>query len=231
MNAPLAAARSAALAATDPSLASRADLAYARAAIEAYVPRDEHQAGERARMLAFCDEHDDALLRTCVPGHLTASALIVDASGERALLTHHKKLEKWLQLGGHCDGEANLAASALRECWEESGIEGLRIHPAIVDLDIHTIPARKQEPEHLHLDSRFLVFAPEGATETVSEESIALGWVAVSELAELGTDDSVRRLFDLVWGRSGSATEPGSSPHRLPQRPDSKRTDHRQVRR
>lgn len=196
----LASARSAALTATDPSLSSRADLAFARAAIEAYVPRDAHQDAERARMLSFCDEHGDALLRTCVPGHLTASALIVDADGRRALLTHHRKLEKWLQLGGHCDGEANLAASALRECEEESGIEGLRIDPRIVDLDIHTIPARKAEPEHLHLDSRFLVFAPPGAVEVVSEESIELGWIAPDELAGLGTDGSVRRLFDLALG-------------------------------
>lgn len=200
MNARLEAARARAIAADHPSLAARTELAFARAAIAAYEPWSEAQAAERARMLAFCDENDDALLRTCVPGHLTASALIVDAAGERALLTHHRKLEKWLQLGGHCDGEANLASSALRECREESGIEGLVIDPTIVDLDVHPIPARRNEPEHLHLDSRFLVFAPEGAVEVVSEESIALGWIAGTDLAALGSDESVRRLFDLTFG-------------------------------
>lgn len=199
MNARLEAARARAVAADHPSLRDRTELAFARAAIAAYEPWSEAQSAERARMLAFCDENDDALLRTCVPGHLTASALLVDAAGERALLTHHRKLEKWLQLGGHCDGEANLAASALRECREESGIEGLVIDPAIVDLDVHPIPARKDEPEHLHLDSRFLVFAPEGAVEVVSEESIALGWIAAKDLARLGSDDSVHRLFELAF--------------------------------
>src|SRR5688572_10916647 len=103
-------------------------------------------------MLSFLQEHPlDAHLRSCAPGHFTASALVVDAPGERGLLTHHKKLDRWLQLGGHCDGDSNFAAVALREAQEESGIEGLSIDPRPLDLDIHTIPARTGDPEHLHL--------------------------------------------------------------------------------
>ena len=147
-------------------------------------------------MLAFLDEHPhDAHLRSCLPGHLTASAIVVDAKGERVLLTHHKKLGRWLQLGGHCDGDADLAAVALREATEESGIEGLEIDPVPIDLDIHTIPARKGEPEHLHLDTRFLVRAPVGAQARASDESDELRWFEPAEALAIDTDESVRRLI------------------------------------
>ncbi|HTF87099.1 MAG TPA: NUDIX hydrolase [Planctomycetota bacterium] len=186
--------------AENPALARDESLASARALLEAYLPRDERQARFRREMLAFLDEHPlDAHRRSCVPGHLTASALVIDAVGERALLTHHKKLGRWLQLGGHCDGDSNLAAVALREAWEESGISGLVIDPRAIDLDIHVIPARAGEPEHLHLDTRFLVHAPTGAREAASEESHRLAWIAKSDLANLGTDESVRRLFELAF--------------------------------
>ncbi|MCC7013977.1 MAG: NUDIX hydrolase [Planctomycetes bacterium] len=142
----------------------------------------------------------DAHRRTLLEGHLTASALVVDSERKRALLTHHKKLGRWLQLGGHCDGDANLAHVALRECVEESGIADLVVLPAPIDLDIHTIPGRKDEPEHLHYDTRFLVVAPAGATPQVSDESHALAWVAPDELARLSTDASVQRLFRIVFG-------------------------------
>jgi 8-oxo-dGTP pyrophosphatase MutT (NUDIX family) len=177
----------------------------ARALVAAYVPPDAAQAAERARILAFCDAHADALLRTCVPGHLTASALVVDARGERALMTHHRKLDRWLQLGGHVDGDGHLARSALREACEESGIPDLLVEPEPFDLDVHTIPARRTrdgvlEPEHLHLDVRFVVHAPPGAREVVSDESHALAWVAPQDLARHVADESVRRLFRRFFG-------------------------------
>jgi 8-oxo-dGTP pyrophosphatase MutT (NUDIX family) len=184
----------------DPRLAERGDLARARAIVAGCAPRDPAQARERARILEFIDEHPDALLRTCIPGHLTASALVIDRAGERALLTHHRKLGRWLQVGGHCDGDGNLPASAWREATEESGIAGLAIDPRPVDLDIHAIPARGADPEHLHLDVRFLVRAPAGAVEHASEESLALGWFAPSDLGNFETDDSVLRLFRIAFG-------------------------------
>jgi len=151
-------------------------------------------------MLAFIAAHpSDAHLRTCLAGHLTASALVIDARGERALLTFHKKLGRWLQLGGHCDGDANLAGAALREAREESGIEDLAIDPDPIDVDIHVIPARPGEPEHLHLDTRFRVFAAPGAREVISEESLDLAWFTRAEVERLATDDSVRRLFRLAF--------------------------------
>jgi 8-oxo-dGTP pyrophosphatase MutT (NUDIX family) len=184
----------------DARLAPNSDLAVARELLERYVPRDPAQAAERRRLLAFVDAHpSDAHRRELLVGHLTASALVVDARGERALLTHHRKLGRWLQLGGHCDGDANLAGAALREAVEESGIAGLSIDPVPIDLDVHTIPARPGEPRHSHLDTRFVVFAPAGAGETKSDESHALGWFGPAEIDSLDVDESVRRLFELVF--------------------------------
>jgi len=174
----------------------------ARDLLSVWEPPTLDQEHTRDRMLAFLSEHPaDAHLRTCLPGHLTASALVVDARRERALLTFHTKLRRWLQLGGHCDGDANLSRVALREAIEESGIEGLAIEPMPIDLDIHAIPARKGEPEHLHLDTRFLVWAPEGAEAKASGESVELRWFEPGEIEDLRTDDSVRRLFRLVFAR------------------------------
>lgn len=180
------------------------DLEYARSILRVYEPWNEEQRATRERMLAFIDAHpSDAHLRSQLAGHLTASAIVLDASGERVLLTHHKKLRRWLQLGGHCDGDANLPAAALREASEESGIEGLAIDPTPIDVDIHVIPARKDEPEHLHLDTRFVVWAPRGAVERISAESIELAWFTRAELATLDTDDSVRRLVERALGSRG----------------------------
>lgn len=176
------------------------DLAAARSIVSGYEPAASRadraaQLEERRRILEWIARFpSSAHLRSNAAGHLTASAIVVDARDERVLLTHHKKLGRWLQLGGHCDGEANLVRAALLEAVEESGIADLAIDPRPLDLDIHRIPARPGEPEHDHLDTRFVVHAPPGALEVVSEESLALGWFAFDELERLGTDESVRRL-------------------------------------
>ena len=185
---------------TAPELAFRPDVTFARETLASYEPKDAEQARQRAAMLAFLDEFPETgHLRSCVPGHLTASSLIVHPDRKRGLFTHHRKLNRWLQLGGHCDGDANLAAVALREAIEESGIADLVIEPTPVDLDIHSIPARKADPEHLHLDTRFLIFAPEGAEYVVSDESHDLAWLTLDELADCA-DGSVLRLARLVLG-------------------------------
>ncbi len=175
------------------------DLGYARSVLETYIPSDREQEEFRSRMLAFLAEHPaDAHLRTCLPGHFTASALLVDRSRGKALLTFHKKLGRWLQVGGHCDGDANFAHVAWRELIEESGIEPISMGAA-VDLDIHVIPARPGEPEHLHLDVRFVAEAPPGACATANEESLRMEWFSPRELEHLDTDPSVRRLFALAF--------------------------------
>jgi len=180
-------------------LAPAANTAVAQELLRSWAAPNSEQEDTRQRILAFIAEHpQNAHQRSCLPGHLTASGLLFDHAGERALLTLHKKLGRWLQLGGHCDGDANLVACAVREAQEESGIDAIEIDPVPVDLDIHMIPARPGEPEHLHLDTRFILRAAEGAVETISDESLELRWFSRAELDSIETDASVKRLFDLV---------------------------------
>lgn len=186
------------------------DIRLARAIVAGYRPTSAAQAGEQARILAFIDAHpNDAHRRECAPGHLTGATILTDAARARVLLTHHKKLDRWLQFGGHADGDGNLRGVAWRETVEESGIAPAFLSAAPIDLDVHVIPARPArggkpaEPEHLHLDVRYLARAPEGATEVCSEESHALGWFTLAEARRLALDDSVARLIELALGTAG----------------------------
>lgn len=159
---------------------------------------DEHAVTER--FVRFVRDHHDCLQRSCVPGHITSSCWILSPAGTHALLTHHRKLSRWLQLGGHVDGDGDVAASALREAREESGMHdfevvrwaGERLVP--LDLDVHTIPARKSDPEHLHWDVRFLLRVPHEQPLQLSEESNQLQWVPLERLVEFTDEESVLRL-------------------------------------
>ena len=173
----------------DPGLDFTDDLAVARATIDDFTPIDDDQARHRTAVLSFIDEHPDSLHRSCLVGHLTASAWVVDHTGERGLIMYHSKIKRWVQPGGHADGDGNLAAVALKEASEETGIDGLAVWSEPVDVDIHLFVNRKQaEPDHLHHDLRFLVIAPEGATEQRNEESEALRWITDADLADPGLD-------------------------------------------
>lgn len=157
------------------------------------------EPGREAAMLAeffpFIAAHSDCLRRTCLDGHLTASAWVVDAARTRVLLTHHRKLNLWIQLGGHADGEADLLTAALREVTEESGLTRLRaVSPEIFDVDRHRIPARKAEPEHWHFDVRFLIEADPAEPVVVSDESHDVAWVALADVTRLNAEESVARM-------------------------------------
>lgn len=178
----------------DPALAASQDPADAARLLRSYQPAFASERVARARMLTFLEAHQDAFSRRCVPGHFTASALVLDAARERVLLLHHHKLDRWLQPGGHADGDTNLPAVALREASEESGISGLCVARQVFDLDVHEIPARANDPAHLHLDVRFLVLAPPAAVLRRNHESRELRWCTPAEAWRLGADDSVRRL-------------------------------------
>lgn len=153
-----------------------------------------------ARFAAFAAAHADCLVRSCVPGHITASAWILAPAGGAVLLTHHRKLGRWLQLGGHVDGEPRVEQAALREAQEESGMAGFTFeawHPGglvPLDLDVHPIPARGSEPRHEHWDVRFLLRAGPGQPLVRSAESNDLRWVATGALATLTDEPSVLRL-------------------------------------
>ncbi|MEO1365548.1 MAG: NUDIX domain-containing protein, partial [Acidobacteriota bacterium] len=138
------------LTAESPRLAPDPDLALARRWLEGHTPRDGDQEDIRRRLVEWIDRFpESAHLRSCLEGHLTASALVVDEALQSVVLLHHKKLGRWLQPGGHCDGDANLAGVAWREASEETGLDHLELVPRIFDLDIHEIPERAGVPAHL----------------------------------------------------------------------------------
>ncbi len=149
----------------------------------------------RQRMIALLDSTAGCFLHSSFPAHFTGSALVVSSDGRRALLHHHRKLNRWLQFGGHCDGEEDVLRVAQREAREESGIEGLAaVSAQPFDLDIHEIPANGGEPAHFHYDVRHMFIAPKNATAAVSEESHALRWFTPEETLALPLDDGLRRL-------------------------------------
>ena len=141
---------------------------------------------------------DDAWRRERLDGHFTGSAFVVSADGLRTLLMHHRKLDRWLQPGGHADGDTDLGAVALREAQEETGLAGLRLEPGIFDLDRHRIPARGAEPEHWHHDVRYVLRATDEAFR-ISAEAKALAWRPIADLAGDDLLDPSLRRMALKW--------------------------------
>ena len=175
----------------DPSLAPRTELAVARAHVEAAGPDIDEAL--RKQVLAFVDDHPDALHRSCLEGHLTGSAMVVDPITGRFLFLLHAKVGRWLQPGGHADGDASLPGVALREATEETGIDGLRVAVPAIDIDVHLFEA-PGEMSHLHLDTRYLVVAPPGAVATANHESRGLRWAGIDDLDDLDLDPGTHRL-------------------------------------
>ena len=151
---------------------------------------------ERKFMLPFLEliAHPDAYQRTHLPGHITGSAWILNAAKTKTLLVHHAKLNKWVQPGGHADGDENILAVALREAEEETGVKNFTIEETLFDIDIHTIPARKDFPEHQHYDIRFGFTANEISPVTVSDESHDVKWISLDQLGDYTQERSVLRM-------------------------------------
>ncbi len=151
----------------------------------------------REKILEFITEHNDALHRTCVEGHLTGSAMIIESSYERVLVMLHKKLGIWLQPGGHADGEGYLSNVAFREAFEETGINNLALWTTAIDCDVHKIPEFGDEKEHFHFDLTYLLLAPEKAVIKRNHESTDMRWVTLEELKALTGEERLQRIARL----------------------------------
>ncbi|MFP6660030.1 MAG: NUDIX hydrolase [Myxococcota bacterium] len=177
--------------------------------LDDYRRRTPTEAALVERYARFVREHSDCFLRSCLPGHVTASAWIVCPRTDRFLLTHHRKLGRWLQLGGHADGDPDVQQVALREAREESGLETLEFCAAadgslLLDLDVHRIPARSGEPAHEHFDARFLLLADSSESLQLSEESHDLRWNSQGpEANALLEEESLQRMMRKADARRG----------------------------
>lgn len=164
------------------------------------APADPAETEDLATIRRFVERHADPFDRRIPEGHLTGSAVVIATSGGAVLLLHHRKLDRWLQPGGHASpGESAGEEVALREAREETGIEGLRLHataPRPFDVDVHDIPARRDEPAHEHLDLRYLVIAPDGAQPDRDHvETNDCRWFRWEELERLDLDAGLRRAL------------------------------------
>jgi 8-oxo-dGTP pyrophosphatase MutT (NUDIX family) len=161
---------------------------------------DPHELEMTRRTLELVESNPRCLERALETGHLTGSAWIVDPARQRTLLTHHRKLDKWLQLGGHADGDPDLLNVALREAREEGGIFGLRpVTSRLFDVDCHWIPPRQSVPGHWHHDLRFMIEADPLEPLVISDESHDLAWVPLETVADLNPDESMVRMVRKTW--------------------------------
>jgi len=163
--------------------------------LTAHQAYDSNEMHMLRQIRQFVTKYPDCFERGLSVGHITGSSWIIDQDRSHVLLTHHRKLDAWFQLGGHSDGDPNTLAVALREGQEESGLNNLKpVSEAIFDVDVHLIPARKNEPDHYHYDVRFLLEADRHEPLTISRESNELAWVTLDETLNLSQDESIQRM-------------------------------------
>lgn len=153
---------------------------------------DPAQDTLRQAVLGFVLAREDACIRECEPGHVTASTLVLDDTGKRVLLTLHPRLGRWVQLGGHCEDDRDIVAAALREATEESGVPGLRLDPELAAVHVHALTCSLGVPTR-HLDLQFVAHAPAGARIAISDESDDLRWWPADALPP-GTDRALQYL-------------------------------------
>lgn len=174
-------------------------------ALNRYRQRWPREAEVCALFAELLDEEGgaDPFTRERLGGHFTASSWLVDRAGQRVLLTHHRKLDRWLQLGGHADGDRDLAQVALREAEEESGLTGLSVDAELFDLDRHWIPERGEVPGHWHYDARYVVRVAGNEDYVVSDESHDLAWREIVVVAkDEHADPSLRRMAEKWLARA-----------------------------
>jgi 8-oxo-dGTP pyrophosphatase MutT (NUDIX family) len=162
--------------------------------LKEYRQRHPSEFATIDRFEAFVGSEPHCFQRNCWAGHVTGSAWIVNAQQTHVLLTHHKKLNRWLQLGGHSDGDSDPLRVACREAEEESGLAVAPVSIHLFDIDIHLIPARKNDPAHHHFDARYALHVVSSDAFRVSDESHALRWVKVDEIGALTSESSMLRM-------------------------------------
>jgi 8-oxo-dGTP pyrophosphatase MutT (NUDIX family) len=163
--------------------------------LENYFPDDLAEQTFKNKMVEFIKNEPNCFERSLLKGHITGSAFIVNVQKTKTLLVNHAKLNRWLQPGGHCDGDANVAKVSLKEALEETGLTQLQIRETeIFDIDIHTIPERKGVPEHLHYDVRFLIVADETEPIKISDESTDVKWIPIIAVEKYNNEESVLRM-------------------------------------
>jgi 8-oxo-dGTP pyrophosphatase MutT (NUDIX family) len=168
--------------------------------LDRYHSRHPEETPTLDRLRGLLANFDHCFHRDCFPGHITSSAWIVSRESGAVLLTHHRKLGRWLQLGGHADGEVDVLASALREAEEESGLRDFRSlpengSPEILDLDVHDIPAHGADPTHQHHDIRFLLEVSDQQPIFHQEsESKEVRWFPKRDVANLFYEESLLRM-------------------------------------
>ena len=171
------------------------------AKLDAYTAFDQAETRMYTVLERFVQAHPQCFERSLEIGHITGSAWIVDLDKTHVLLTHHRKLDRWLQLGGHADGDPDILNVAWREAREESGLENVKsVSEDIYDLDVHAIPASSKEPAHFHYDVRFLFIADRHTPLVISSESKDLAWVPVVDIEKYSVDDSILRMVHKMRG-------------------------------
>lgn len=169
---------------------------YLLSLLDSYQPTLEEMLFKRD-MITFIQQHPNCFERSLEAGHITASAWLLNHDHSKALLMHHAKLDRWFQLGGHCDGDSNVLNVAIKEAQEESGItEIIPVHINIFDIDVHLIPANSREAVHFHYDVRFLLYTPTQETTVQNSESKELRWIEKNQQTLPTNNPSVVRMFN-----------------------------------
>ena len=165
--------------------------------LDDYLSRFPEEADIVKRYQYFVSTNVDCFERELQSGHVTGSALVLDSGWRSVLLTHHRKLNKWLQPGGHADGDADVMRVGMREALEETGLPVIKpMTNKLFDVDIHVIPDRNNEPRHLHYDCRFLLSSGGPDTFTISHESNDLAWVPMDRISDYTSEESILRMIE-----------------------------------
>ena len=170
------------------------------ALLNKYSPYNALESKMLNEMILFVGQHEDCFLRSNLKGQVTGSAWILDYDHQHVLLVHHAKLDKWLQPGGHTDGNANVFEVALKEAKEETGLQSLvSFGEEIFDIDVHTIPTHKDVPEHKHFDIRYIFEADIREKPQINEESKDCKWIALEEVKNFNNEASVLRMIEKTY--------------------------------